>query len=157
LIEFSSTVARQPGTHHQHLRERPGVIQQLVAAGALLGVRQEHDVGFAGVELAHALFANTEPDLHRHPRLARQRANQLDVEAGRPAVLVEILVGRELLIAAVHERSRRLLRQGGFGQREDKSGKQDQAAHGRILQGSGMADRRSGRPIGRRPAPSCRP
>ncbi len=92
----AARIARQSRPHHHDLRQRPGLIEQLIAGGALLGVRQEHHVGLAGVELAHALVARAEPDLDRHAGLARERANQVDVEALRLALLVEVLVGREL-------------------------------------------------------------
>ncbi len=78
------------------LRERPRLIEQLVAGGALVRVRQEHHVGLARVELCHALVARPQADLHGQSRLARQRADQVDVEALRLSGIVEVLVGREL-------------------------------------------------------------
>ncbi len=99
-------IARQARTHHHHLRQRPRLIEQLIAGGAVLGVREEHHVGLAGVELPHALFARAQPDLDRHARFARQRANQVDVEALRLALVVEVFVGRELAVAAVDKRPR---------------------------------------------------
>ena len=44
-------ISRQARPHHHDLRERPGLIEQLIAGRALLRVRQEHDVGLAGVEI----------------------------------------------------------------------------------------------------------
>ena len=69
-------IARQARTHHHHLRERPRLIEQLILGGAVLGVREEHHVGLAGVEVLHALVALAQADLDRHARFARQRANQ---------------------------------------------------------------------------------
>ncbi len=96
-------IARQARTHHHHLRERPRLIEQLVFGGAVLGVREEHHVGPAGVEVLHALVALAQADLDRHPRFARQRANQVDVEPLRLALVIDVFVRRELAIAAVDQ------------------------------------------------------
>jgi hypothetical protein len=90
-------IARQARAHHHHLRERPRLIEQLVTRRAIFGVRQEHDVGLPGVEVAHALFARAQPHVDRHARLARERANQVDVESLGPALIVEVFVRRKLL------------------------------------------------------------
>ena len=88
------------------------------------------------VELAHAVLARAQPNLDRHPRFARQGSYQLDIEARRLAVFIEIFVGRKLRVAAVDERTRlSRLRPRHGGERKQTHGGQedDPAAHGRIV------------------------
>ena len=99
----AARIAGQARPHHDDLRQRPGLVEQLVTGGALVRVRQEHHVGLAGVELGHALVAQAEANLDREAGLARQRADQLDVEALGLAVLVEVFVGGKLAVAAVDD------------------------------------------------------
>ena len=96
-------ITRQAGAHHDDLRQCPGLVEQLILGGAVVGVRQEHHVGLAGVELRHALVARAQANLHRQAGFAREGTHQLDVEALRRAVVVEILVGRKLAIPAVDD------------------------------------------------------
>ena len=136
-------IARQTRPHHHDLRERPGLIEQLISRGTFFGVGQEHDVGLAGVKLLHALVARPEADLDRHAGFARERADQVNVEPFRLALVIQVLVGRKCVVAAVDERAGLTQRcRGRGGQREDNEGgrKNGPAAHGRILQGSGIRD-----------------
>ena len=102
----AARIPRQARPHHHDLRQGPGLIEQLITGRAILRVRKKHDVGLAGVEVPHPLFARAQAHVDRHARLARQGADQMNVESFRLALRVEIFVGRKLLIASVDERSR---------------------------------------------------
>ena len=116
-------IVRQARAHHDHLRQGPRLVEQLVFGGALVGVRQEHHVGLAGVERGHLFVTGAEANLHGQAGFAREGAYQLDIEALGIALVIEVLVGRKLAIAAVNNGLRfadRILRDRGCGNRHQR-------------------------------------
>jgi hypothetical protein len=120
LVERLRRVGAVRGEEHD-LAQRPGLGQEVVVESALVGVGHADEVDFLGVELAQHGRPVAEAELDLEPRRLPERAQQVDVEAARPALGVERLVGARALVAAVHE-SRAPGRLGEAGRGQQRRG-----------------------------------
>lgn len=80
---------------------------------ALAGMRHRDRVQSAGAEIGFDARPVVQSRLHVQTRFARQRCQQFDLETLRPALVVQVLEGREIAVAAVKQGVRRL-QQGGL-------------------------------------------
>ena len=91
------------GGEQDALVHGPGLHEPGVDLDALVGVGEADQVDRARVQIGpHALPA-AQPDLEVDPGIPGQGAHQLDAEARRPAIPLQIVEGSEVGVAAVHE------------------------------------------------------
>ena len=108
----------------------PGACQPEVGAGTLLRKREVDEIGLPRVEFRARLVPLAQPHLDLDPRIPGQGADQIDVEARRSPVRIQVFEGREVRITAVDEPARGLRffraeprRDRGDGGGEEKQGK----------------------------------
>ena len=87
-----------------HGRGRGDEIELLGAGRDVAGAEEIGDAAFTGVA---RLAPGQQPNLEGDAQLARERLNQLDVEAGRLIPIVEVFVRRKIAVADVDEGARR--------------------------------------------------
>jgi len=107
------------------LLESPGLGDQVVPLGALLGEGQADEVHPSGVEVPQHGPPVLQADVDAHAGLATEGTDQLDVEPVGLTVPIDVLVGRERRVAAVDDDGRvdrGLGRPHGGAQGEDAEG-----------------------------------
>ena len=110
---------------HDLLLESPGLGDQVVPLGALLGEGQADEVHPSGVEVPQHGPPVLQADVDAYAGLATEGTDQLDVEPVGLTVPIDVLVGRERRVAAVDDDGRvdrRLGRPRGGAHGEDAEG-----------------------------------
>ncbi len=98
----------------------PGLLEPQVRSGSLFGIGQADQVQPARVEVGPRAVPGSQPDLDLDPRVPGEGPHQLDVEARGPAIRVEVVKGREVSVAPVHEARLRGRRVGPSRNREPR-------------------------------------